>query len=173
MSKLPIDPVKIKAFVLDVDGVLSKSVCPIGEDGQPQRTANTKDGLAIRMALQSGYRIAVITGAKSEEIRLRCNLLGIDDVFTGVSKKLPVYEQWRLDNGLSEEEIAYMGDDIPDLPCLRHSGLSAAPYDACGEVLATAIFISKYSGGYGCVRDLIESVMRAQLTWDNAASIYL
>lgn len=172
MSKLAIDPVKIKAFVLDVDGVLSASKVNIGEDGQPVRTANVKDGLAIRMALSQGYRIAVITGGKSEEVPLRFKLLGVTDVFNNISRKLPVYEQWRLDNGLAEDEISYMGDDIPDLPCMRHCGLPAAPYDAASEALQTALFISKYSGGYGCVRDLIESVMRAQGTWENACKLY-
>lgn len=173
MSKLPIDASRIKAFVLDVDGVLSASKVPVSEDGQPQRSANVKDGLAIRMALSQGYKIAVITGGRSEEVVLRCLLLGITDIFNGISKKFPVYEQWRLDNGLAEDEIAYMGDDIPDLTCMRHCGLPSAPYDAAYEALSTAIFISKQSGGYGCVRDLIESVMRAQDTWDKASRQYL
>lgn len=172
MSKLSIDANKIKAFVLDVDGVLSASKVQIGEDGQPVRTANVKDGLAIRMALSQGYLIAVITGGRSEEVPLRFKLLGVADVFNNVSKKLPVYEQWRLDNGLEEEEIAYMGDDIPDLPCMRHCGLPSAPFDAATEALQTALFVSKFSGGYGCVRDLIESVMRSQGTWEKASEMY-
>ncbi len=172
MSKLPLDASRIKAFVLDVDGVLSASKVPIAEDGQPQRTANVKDGLGIRLALTAGYKIAIITGGKTEEVVLRCRLLGITDIFNKVSKKLPVYEQWRFDNGLAEEEIAFMGDDIPDIPCMKHCGLPAAPFDACHEALASARFISKLPGGGGCVRDLIESVMREQATWDEACKIY-
>lgn len=167
MSKLPKDVTSIKAFVFDVDGVLSSTTLQIGNDGQPIRTTNLKDGYAIRVALEAGFKIAIITGGKTEAVVRRYNLLGISDVFPAVSKKLPVYEQWRLDNGLTDEEIAYMGDDIPDLPCLRRAGLSAAPYDASSEVLATAEFISKFTGGYGCVRDLIESVMRAQGKWQS------
>ena len=166
MSKLSNDVSRIKGFVFDVDGVLSATTLRIDDDGQPIRTTNLKDGYAIRVALDAGYKIAIITGGKTEAVVRRYNLLGVTDVYNGVSKKLPRLQEWLLDNGLTPEEIAYMGDDIPDLPCLRTAGLAAAPYDASSEVLQTADFISKHTGGYGCVRDLIESVLRAQERWD-------
>lgn len=165
MSKLAINPENIKAFVFDVDGVLSAQTVQIGEDGQPIRTTNLHDGYAIRVALEAGYKVAIITGCKTEPVVRRYNLIGVKDVYIRVSKKIPVLEQWLSDNDLTADQIAYMGDDIPDLPCLRIAGLPSAPHDAAPEVLQTATFISKYGGGYGCARDLIESVMRAQGTW--------
>ena len=170
MSKIAKDLSRIKAFVFDVDGVLSSATLLIGEDGQPLRTTNLHDGYAIRVALEAGYKICIITGCKTDRIVKRFNLLGVTDVFIKVSKKIPVLDAWLADNSLTYEEIAYMGDDIPDLPCLRLAGLSAAPYDAATEVLQTASFISKIGGGYGCARDLIESVMRAQDTWTPTTS---
>lgn len=168
MSKLAIDPSAIKAFVFDVDGVLSASTLQIGEDGQPIRTTNLHDGYAIRTALAKGYKIAVITGGKTEAVIKRCRLLGIADIFSDSPRKLPVFSKWIESVGLDASEVAYMGDDIPDLTCLRAAGLSAAPHDAVTEVLQTATFISKFGGGYGCARDLIESVMRAQGTWESS-----
>ncbi len=165
MSKIAKDLSKIKGFVFDVDGVLSATTLQIGEDGQPLRTTNLHDGYAIRAAVKAGYKICVITGCKTDRIVKRMHFLGVDDVFIRVSKKIPVLNEWLSEQGLTPEEIAYMGDDIPDLPCLRIAGLSSAPYDAMPEVLQTVDFISKFSGGYGCARDLIESVMRAQETW--------
>ena len=170
MSKISKDVTEIKAFVFDVDGVLSSSVLQIDEDGQPLRTTNLHDGYAIRVALEAGYKVCVITGCKTERIVRRFNLLGVKDVFIKVSKKIPVLQEWLDANNLSPEEIAYMGDDIPDLPCLRIAGLSSAPYDAATEVLATVDFISQKTGGYGCARDLIECVMRAQNTWTPTTS---
>lgn len=165
MSKIEKNLSNIKAFIFDVDGVLSASTLQIGDDGQPVRTTNIKDGYAIRTALEEGYLMAVITGGKTEAVVRRYNLLGIKDVFSNTSKKLPVMEKWMSENGLTPETVAYMGDDIPDMPCLRLAGLSAAPYDAVAEVRQTVDFISRFSGGYGCVRDLIESVLRAQNRW--------
>ena len=165
MSKSAKDLSNIKAFVFDVDGVLSSSVLQIDDDGQPLRTTNLHDGYAIRVALEAGYKVCIITGCKTQRIVRRFNLLGVKDVYIKVSKKIPILTQWLTDNGLSAQEIAYMGDDIPDLPCLRLAGLSGAPYDAATEVLSSVDFISKKTGGYGCARDMIEMVMKAQNTW--------
>lgn len=170
MSKIGKDLSGIKAFVFDVDGVLSAATLQIDEDGQPLRTTNLHDGYAIRVAIEAGYKVCVITGCKTERIVRRFNLLGVKDVFIKVSKKIPILNCWLAENNLSAEEIAYMGDDIPDLPCLRIAGVSAAPYDAANEVLACVDFVSKFGGGYGCARDLIESVMRAQETWEPTTS---
>lgn len=170
MSKIAKDLSKIKGFVFDVDGVLSASTVQIDQDGQPLRTTNLHDGYAIRVAVKAGYKICVITGCKTDRVVKRFNLLGIEDVYIRVSKKMPVLEEWLAGSGLEADEIAYMGDDIPDLPCLRIAGLSAAPYDAMNEVIQSVDFVSKFGGGYGCARDLIESVMRAQGTWTPTSS---
>lgn len=168
MSKLS-EVYSIDGFVLDVDGVLSSTVLQISEEGQPIRTTNLHDGFAIRVALRAGFKMAVITGGKCENVKKRYNLLGISDVYIGVTDKMEVFDNWLRKSEISAEQIAYMGDDIPDLGIMRCVGLPSAPYDARPEVLQTAKFISKCGGGYGCVRDLIESVMRAQGLWDKYA----
>ena len=165
MSKIAKDLACIKGFVFDVDGVLSVSTQQIGSDGQLIRTANIKDGFALRKAVKAGYKIAIITGGTTEAVVKRYNLLGITDIYSGISKKLPAFEKWLALRGLSAADVAYMGDDIPDLPCMREAFLSAAPYDAVPAAIATADFVSKFTGGYGCVRDLIESVMKAANLW--------
>ena len=168
MSKLS-EVYSIEGFVLDVDGVLSSTVLQISEEGQPIRTTNLHDGFAIRVALRAGFKMAVITGGKCENVKKRYNLLGISDVYIGVTDKMEVFDNWLRKSEISAEQIAYMGDDIPDLGIMRCVGLPSAPYDARPEVLQTAKFISKCGGGYGCVRDLIERVMRAQGLWDKYA----
>ena len=165
MSKIGKDISKIKGFVFDVDGVLSATTLQIADDGNPIRTTNLKDGYALRVALEGGYKIAIITGGKTQAVINRYTLLGIKDIYAGKSKKLPVLKEWLEKENLAPEEVAYMGDDIPDLQCLRTVGLSACPHDATSEVLSTCDFISKFTGGYGCVRDLIETVLRAQEKW--------
>jgi 3-deoxy-D-manno-octulosonate 8-phosphate phosphatase (KDO 8-P phosphatase) len=137
----------------------------IADDGQLIRTSNIKDGFALRAALAEGYHIAIISGGKNEIVRRRFNLLGITDIYLGISDKLPKLKQWMAKTGLGPDEIAYMGDDIADVRCMNLAGLAAAPCDAAPEALEGADFISKAKGGEGCVRDLIECVMRAQSRW--------
>ncbi len=166
------DLTKIKAFAFDVDGVLSPSTIPLGDDGYPRRMANIKDGYALQLAVKKGYKIAIITGGRGEAVRIRFTSLGIKDIYMDASKKLPFLKEWMQKEHLAPEEVAYMGDDIPDLPCLRHVGLPCAPYDACWEAKDTAIYISKFSGGYGCGRDILEQVMKAQDNWLNDTESY-
>ncbi len=156
---------KIKAFAFDVDGVLSPSTIPLGDDGYPRRMANIKDGYALQLAVKKGYKIAIITGGQGNPVYRRFASLGIKDIFMNASKKLPILKKWMEKENLKQEEVMYMGDDIPDLPCMRHVGLPCAPYDACWEAKETAIYISKFSGGYGCGRDILEQVMKAQDHW--------
>lgn len=159
------DLTKIKAFAFDVDGVLSPSTIPLGEDGYPRRMVNIKDGYALQLAVKKGLKICIITGGTGESIRKRYEGLGIKDIFMSSSKKLPILKEWISREGLSPEEVVYMGDDIPDLPCMRYAGLPCAPYDACWEAKETAIYVSRYTGGYGCVRDILEQTMKAQGIW--------
>lgn len=165
MSGINYDLTRIRGFAFDVDGVLSPSTIPLGEDGYPRRMANIKDGYALQLAVKLGYKIAIITGGKGTIIENRFRSLGIKDIYTDASKKLPILEEWMKREDLLPEEVAYMGDDIPDLMCLRHVGLPCAPYDAVWEVKETAQYISKFTGGYGCVRDLLEQTMKAQGLW--------
>lgn len=172
MSSIDYDLTKIKAFAFDVDGVLSPSTIPLGSDGYPRRMVNIKDGYALQLAVKRGFKIAIITGGVSDAVKTRFESLGIKDIFMGSSKKLPILKAWMEKEGLKPEEIVFMGDDIPDLPCLRHIGLPCAPFDACWEVKDTALYISKFTGGYGCGRDILEQVMKAQDKWLNDAEAF-
>ena len=159
------DLTKIKALCFDVDGVLSAETIPMGEDGNPVRTANIKDGYAMQLAVKMGLRLAIMTGARVESIRHRYEALGIRDIYIGCGRKLPVYEEFRAKYGLYHTEILYMGDDIPDLEVMQHCGCPCCPADAATEVREVSRYVSHLRGGYGCGRDVIEQVMRAQGKW--------
>ena len=160
MSKVSYDLSKIKAVVFDVDGVLSTSTIPLGDNGVPRRTVNTKDGFAMQLAVKRGLRLAIITGAVSPGITERFEGLGITEIFTGVGMKLPVFKEWIERNGLTAEEVVYVGDDIPD-----YAGLAVAPSDAAVDVQEIAGYISPVAGGHGVARDILEEVMRSKGVW--------
>ena len=170
MSKIDYNLSLIRGVVFDVDGVLSPSTCPLSESGHPIRMGNVKDGYAMQLAVKSGLNIAVITGGMSKEIENRMKILGVADYWQSVADKLPVLEEWMRSKGLSPEQVAYMGDDIPDLKCLRAVGLPCCPFDAVWEVKQESIFISSFSGGYGAARDLLEQVMKAHDLWQPDSS---
>lgn len=172
MSTIPYDLSLIRAFVFDVDGVLSPNVVPVGPDGNPARMANVKDGYALQLARKHGYAVAIISGADSETVRRRFELLGIGDVFMRVADKLPVLRQWADARGLAMEQIAYAGDDIPDIPCLRAVGLGVAPADASVDAKANARYVSPLGGGMGIAREIIEQTMRSQGEWLNENTAY-
>lgn len=165
MSGILYDLTKIKGVVFDVDGVLSPSTIPMTQQGDPQRMINIKDGYALQLAAKSGIKMAILSGGKADAIRLRYQSLGLRDIFMGVPHKLPVMEQWLKDNDLEPAEVAYVGDDIPDLKVLRHVGLPCCPHDACAEVKETCTYISRFDGGYGCVRDILEQILKAHGLW--------
>lgn len=155
---------KIRALIFDVDGVLSESnVLLLG--GQPVRTANTKDGYALQHAVKMGLDVAIITGGKNETIKERYMGLGITDIFMGVSVKIDVFEEYITANGLKADEVLYMGDDIPDFEVMRCCGCPCCPRDAVPEIKAISIYVSESSGGKGCVRDVVEQVLRAKNLW--------
>ena len=129
MSKIDYNITCIRAFVFDVDGVLSPTVVPMREDGRPARMANVKDGFAIKQAVRAGFKVAVISGADTEEVRRRMNIIGVDDVYLCVSDKLTVLKDWMQKRGLLPEEVAYAGDDVPDIPLsLIHISEPTRPY---------------------------------------------
>lgn len=161
MSGIAYDLKKIRGIVFDMDGVLSPSVCPVGDDGRPVRMMNVKDGYALRVAHENGIKIAVISGGLSEKMKKRLGLIGICDVHMEVKDKMAVLTDWMARNDLKPEEVAFMGDDIPDLKAMRTVGLPCAPYDAAYEARETALYVSRFNGGYGCVRDLTEQILRA------------
>ncbi|MDE6681662.1 MAG: 3-deoxy-D-manno-octulosonate 8-phosphate phosphatase [Muribaculaceae bacterium] len=165
MSRIAYDLSLIKAFAFDVDGVLSPSTIPVDAEGTPMRMANIKDGYALQLAARLGYPIAIITGGRSNAVVGRYTALGIKDIFQGCALKLPVFTQWLADRNLEAEQVLYMGDDIPDLPVLRNTGLPCCPYDAAFEVKAESRYISPHGGGYGCVRDVVQQVLAAHGQW--------
>lgn len=169
---IPFDLTKLRGFVFDVDGVLSPNVVPIDADGNPSRMANVKDGYALQLAVKHGYRIAIITGADTEVVYRRYKLLGINDIYLKAGNKLPVLEKWLAENGLTPDEVAYCGDDVPDLPCMKKVGLSIAPADASADARQAATYVSSVTGGNGIARELIEQTMRAHGHWLHVDTAY-
>lgn len=165
MSNFKEDLMKVKAFAFDVDGVLSSQIIPLHPSGEPMRTANIKDGFIMQLAVKLGYKMAIITGGTTEAVRKRYINLGIEDVYLGISDKLPVFEQWLDKQGLKAEEVMYMGDDMPDFPVMKITGVPVAPRDAVEEIKSLCKYISDKDGGQGCVRDVMEQVLRAQGKW--------
>lgn len=165
MSRTDYDLSKIKAFVFDVDGVLSPSTIPLGADGLPCRCVNIKDGYALQLAVKHGYKIAIISGGVSDAVEKRFRGLGITDVVMGASMKLPILQKWMAENGLTPDEVVYAGDDIPDHDCMRAVGLSVAPRDAAPEIREIARYVAPVDGGYGVGRDIVEQVMKAKGDW--------
>ncbi len=126
MSAIDYDLKKIKAFAFDVDGVLSPSTIPLSSEGEPLRMVNIKDGYALQLAVKYGYEIAIITGGTSFAVKTRYEGLGITNIFQGSAKKLPVLTAWMESKGLEPDEVAYMGDDIPDLQAPYRIAVCAA-----------------------------------------------
>lgn len=156
---------KVKGFVFDVDGVLSTTTQLLTMDGETVRTSNIKDGFALMAAIRRGYKVCVITGGKTIEVINRCKKMGISDFYVGSLDKLPSFYDFLKKNNLQAEEVAYMGDDLPDFQPMMKSGMPVCPKDAAPEIKAISKYVSDRKGGEGCVRDIIEQVMRAQGKW--------
>lgn len=159
------DLTKIRALLFDIDGVLSAETISQGPDGEPVRTVNIKDGYALRLAQMSGLHIAIITGARPEAIRRRYELLGIEDIFLSCAVKMETYEKLKAKYSLEDEEVLYMGDDIPDYEIMSRVGCPVCPADAAPEIKDISVYVSHLKGGYGCGRDVVEQVLRAQGKW--------
>ena len=155
----------IRAFVLDVDGVLTDGTLLLLDDGQMARTMHTRDGYALQLAVKKGYKILVISGGASEAVRIRLQKLGIKDVFMSVADKQKVLQQYISENNLQKQQVLYMGDDVPDVAPMRLAGLACCPADACTEVKNISHYISFLNGGKGCVREVIEKVMLLNNDW--------
>lgn len=155
----------IKAFIFDVDGVLSKDTAPLDENGDPIRTANIKDGFAIRAALKTGFQIGIITGANTERIKLRYQKLGVEHIYLNSFNKTECLDDFCTKTGIAKNEIIYMGDDLVDYQIMNAVGIAVCPLDAVPEIKAISQYISDKNGGDACVRDVIEQVMRSQQKW--------
>lgn len=162
----------ITTFVFDYDGVFTDGVVYLLDNGEQLRTANARDGYALQLALKNGYRICIITGGYSIGVEERFKRLNIEDVYLGAFDKLTAFKTFCDKHNLSKEEILVMGDDIPDLPLIHQAMVSCCPADAAMEVLSAVDYISHYNGGKGCVRDILEQVMRLQGKWLQKDAFY-
>ena len=156
---------KIRAMFFDVDGVLSCETISLSPGSGPMRTVNIKDGYAMQHAVKCGLILAIISGGTSEATRRRYEGLGLKDIVLGASVKIHSYEELCRKYNLKDEEVLYMGDDIPDYEVLTRCGLPCCPSDACSEVKSVSKYISPMRGGMGCVRDVIEQVLKCQDLW--------
>ncbi|WP_299017259.1 HAD-IIIA family hydrolase [uncultured Polaribacter sp.] len=157
---------KINTFIFDVDGVLTNGMLTIMPDGELVRHMNVKDGYALKNALNKGFRVCIISGGTNEAVKKRLMALGIEDVFLGAHDKIKQYKELLEKYNLDPENILYMGDDVPDYPVMKLVGLPACPNDAVREIQQVSKYISDKKGGDGCVRDVIEQVLRVQQKWE-------
>lgn len=156
---------QISTFVFDVDGVLTNGTVMVTSEGELLRSMNIKDGYALKRAVDQGFRVAIISGGTNEGVRKRLEGLGVTEIYLGAHEKTVFLDDYCQRNGVSLDEIAYMGDDIPDLPPLKQVGLSSCPQDAVAEVKAIVDYVSHKNGGQGCARDLIEQVLKVHNKW--------
>ena len=163
---------KIRAVVFDVDGVLSASTVSLGADGDPLRTVNIKDGYAIQLAVKMGLHIAILTGAATPSVALRYQKLGVTDVFLSCAVKVETYERFLAAYGLTDEEVLYVGDDIPDYEVMQRVGCPCCPNDACPEIKSVSCYVATAKGGYGVGREILEQVLRVQGHWMSSAKAF-
>ena len=156
---------QITTFIFDVDGVLTDGSVILESSGEMVRTMHTKDGYALQHAVKKGYHIVIISGGSSVMVKKRLEGLGIEHIYLGKDHKLPVLNEHLQKHNISINQVLYMGDDIPDLPCLKVVGISSCPKDASVEVREVCDYISHINGGKGCVRDVLEQTMRIQNKW--------
>lgn len=162
----------VKAFAFDVDGVLSANCIPMDDNGNPVRMVNIKDGYAIQLAVKLGYPIAIITGAETQSIRHRYEGLGVQNIYLSSAKKTIQFHDFLNKNNLQARDVLYMGDDIPDYEIMKLCGIAACPADAAHEIKAIAHYVSDRDAGQGCVRDVIEQVLKAQGHWMGSNDVY-
>ncbi len=155
----------IRAFIFDVDGVFTDNTVILHPSGDLLRTMNVKDGYAVKLAVDKGYEVIIITGGKSESVRGRLETLGVSEIFLGVHDKKAILKEVMNRLNLKAEQCVYMGDDIPDYEVMQMVGMAAAPQDAAEEIKRISHYISPKDGGKGCVRDLIEQTLRVQKNW--------
>ena len=156
---------KVTTFIFDIDGVLTDGTLLVLRDGLQARQMHVKDGFGMQMAMKQGYRVFIVSGGVSEESRKRLEYLGIKEIHLGVGDKINFIEGLLKSNKVKWDEVLYMGDDLPDLPIMSKVGLSACPADAVSEVKNVVKYISPVNGGWGCVRDVIEKVLKVNDHW--------
>lgn len=156
---------KIRAFVFDVDGVFTDGRILITPEGEFLREYSVRDGLAVVRAVQKGYPIGIISGGRGDQLRKRMEGLGIKHIYTGKDSKIESLHHFAGECGVPLSEMVYMGDDYPDIEPMRTVRLATAPCDAADAVKGVVHYVSAFKGGRGCVRDIIEQVLRARGDW--------
>ena len=155
----------VKAFVFDVDGVFSNASIYLHPSGELMRSMNIKDGFAINYIIRKGYPVAIITGGDTESVRVRFEKLGVQDIYMRSRNKIVDFEDFLVRRDLKAADVLYMGDDLPDYEVMRQVGVPVCPADAADEIKEIAMYISDREGGSGCVRDVVEQVLRVQDMW--------
>ena len=156
---------EITTFILDVDGVLTDGTIHVTETGEMLRNMNIRDGYAMKAAVENGYTVCIISGGSNEGVRVRLRNLGITDIHLGVSDKVETFKEFIDVYNIKPEQVLYMGDDIPDYHVMKLVGLPTCPQNAAPEIKSISQYISHKDGGKGCVRDVIEQVMKVQHKW--------
>lgn len=162
---------KISTLVFDVDGVLTDGTVLVLENGLQARRMSIKDGFALQMAVKNGFRVVIVSGGQSDPVTERLLKLGITDINMSVADKKEFFTSYLNDHQLQWSEVLYMGDDLPDLELLKVSGLSCCPSDAVAEIRDAVTYTSPYKGGEGCVRDVIEKVLKLNDKWNYNTSV--
>ena len=165
MGNFKEDIARVEAIVFDVDGVMTDGGIIPTPDGDFIRRYNAKDGYAIASAIREGMKICVISGGRGNMLRHRLEMLGVTRMYLNCMDKRAALGEFLADHGIAAENVIYMGDDIPDLECMRMVGIPVCPADAAMEVVEASRYVSEFNGGHGAVRDIVEQVMRAQQKW--------
>lgn len=157
---------KITTLIFDIDGVLTNNTVFVNDKGEMLRNLHSKDGYALQLAIKKGYKIVIISGGNNEPVKKVLERAGIQHIFIRQHDKLQCYKDLLAEHSLSDEQIMYMGDDLPDWEVMKRVGVAACPNDAATEIKEICQYISDKKGGEGCVRDIIEQIMRVQQTWE-------
>ena len=165
MGNFKEDIARIRAIVLDVDGVMTNGGITVTPEGDFLRTFYAKDGYALSLALKKGYHIAIITGGRGRSLQCRLDMLGVQHVYMNCFEKLRALRELYEKLQLAPDEVMYMGDDVPDMEPMMHVGMPVCPADAAPEVVGISRDVSQFRGGEGCVRDVVEQVLRARGDW--------
>jgi len=167
MANFKEDLSRVKAFIFDIDGVLSQQTIVLNSFGVPNRTVNLRDGYAIQLAVKKGYCIGIISGSRSKEYKKRLKLLGVNDIYLKRHNKVIDFNTFIKKHNLNKSDVLFMGDDIPDFEVMKEAGIPVCPSDADSEIKQVSSYISDKKGGEGCVRDVIEQVLRLHNNWMN------
>ncbi|MBR5595744.1 MAG: HAD hydrolase family protein [Alistipes sp.] len=165
MGNFKEDVARVEAIVLDVDGVMTDGGIIPTPDGDFIRRYNAKDGYAIASAIREGLKICIISGGRGRMLENRLKMLGVTRYYLNCMDKVTAIREFATDHNVDLENVIYMGDDIPDLECMRLVGVPVCPSDAAMEVVEASRYVSEYNGGHGAVRDIVEQVMRAKGVW--------